>query len=528
MLLPQLLFSTIWIPFICGLSFLLFFKEVHSLSVRILGIVGAALPFIFAWTLYFFYDASSLDAYNFQFILPTGLQSYGIWLHLGLNGLSLPLFLLAATVGLSAVVYALFSKTERLNIYIGLLLIMFSGLMGTFASVDLFFFYFFHEFALIPTFIMILMWGGNARQAVALEMTIYLTLGALLSLVGLIALYQSSGAEAFNMIALRNALSEQSLSEIVQSNVFALLFFGFGILVSLFPFHSWAPKGYAAAPTGAVMLHAGVLKKFGLYGLLQIGLPLLPAGSTQWGFWLLLLGLGNVLIIGLVTLAQKDLKQMIAYGSVMHMGYAFIGLGTFSILGLGGVMLLLVAHGLSVALLFLLATCIAQRFSSFDMRTMGGLGALAPNLSVCFVLAILASIGLPGFANFWGEFIIFTALAESDATRWVLYFAALGIIISAVYGLKAVAAIVFGRVRQEGEGDTVESEPLARDMNRVEKFSAFILLVLLLLVGIYPKLISELSNDALLRIYSADVHSFESSEHIDSGNEYFVKGAWNE
>lgn len=526
MLLPQLLFSTIWIPFICGLSFLLFFKNTRSMAVRIWGIAGAALPFFFACVLYFNFEASSLDAYNFEWILPTGLESFGIYLHLGLNGISLPLFLLAATVGLSAVVYALFSKTERLNLYVGLLLIMFSGLMGTFASVDLFFFYFFHEFALIPTFIMIMLWGGVARQAIALEMTIYLTLGALLSLVGLIALYQSSGAEAFNMIALRDALSEQSLSEIVQSNIFALLFFGFGILVSLFPFHSWAPKGYGAAPTGAAMLHAGVLKKFGLYGLLQIGLPLLPEGSAQWGFWLLLLGLGNVLIIGLVTLAQKDLKQMIAYGSVMHMGYAFIGLGTFSILGLGGVLLLLIAHGLSVALLFLLTTCIAQRFSSFDMRAMGGLGALAPNLSICFALAIMASIGLPGFANFWGEFIIFTALAESEETRWVLYFAALGIIISAVYGLRAVASIVFGTAPEKAE--TVEREPVDQDMNRVEKFSAFFLLIALLLIGVFPRLMSDLSNNSLLRIYSQDSSVFESSVSKDSIEGHFVEGSWNE
>lgn len=509
------LFSTIWIPFLCGLTFLVLVKDVKTLGSRLLGLAGVIVPFIFAWVLYFNYDASHVNAYNFEFILPTGLESLGIFLHLGLNGISLPLYLLSATVGLSAIAYALFSNAERLNLYVGLLFIMFSGLMGTFASVDLFFFYFFHEFALIPTFIMIMIWGGVARHAVALEMTIYLTLGALLSLIGLIALYQQSGAEAFNMIALKDALQEQAISEVLQNNIFALLLFGFGILVSLFPFHTWAPKGYGAAPTGAAMLHAGVLKKFGLYGLLQIAIPFLPSGSETWGFWLLFLGLGNILVIGLITLAQKDLKQMIGYSSVMHMGYAFIGLGTFSILGAGGVLLLLVAHGLSVALLFLLSTCIYKRFSTYDMSKMGGLGQIAPNLSVFFAMAILASIGLPGFANFWGEFIIFAALAESETTRWVLYLAVLGIIISAVYGLRAVGDIVFG-VAQENRVSENASSSIG-DMNRIEKFSATLLLGSLLLIGVYPKVFSDNSNETLQNFYNKNSLSLNDG-YVDGLN----------
>ena len=161
-------------------------------------------------------------------------------------------------------------------------------------------------------------------------------------------------AEVFNMIALKEALLKQPISDVLQNNIFALLLFGFGILVSLFPFHTWAPKGYGAAPTGAAMLHAGVLKKFGLYGLLQIAIPFLPSGSETWGFWFLVLGLGNILVIGLVTLAQKDLKQMIGYSSVMHMGYAFIGLGTFSILGAGGVFLLVASRIIRSLVVFII------------------------------------------------------------------------------------------------------------------------------------------------------------------------------
>ena len=237
----------------------------------------------------------------------------------------------------------------------------------------------------------------------------------------------------------------------------------------------------------------------------------MPSGTETWGFWLLLLGLGNILVIGLVTLAQKDLKQMVGYSSVMHMGYAFIGLGTFSILGAGGVLLLLVAHGLSVALLFLLSTCIYKRFSTFDMNEMGGLGQIAPNLSVFFALAILASIGLPGFANFWGEFIIFTALAESESTRWVFYLAVLGIIISAVYGLRAVGNIVFGVVK-ENAINTEASSGGTGDMNRIEKFSATVLLGSLLLIGVYPKVFSDYSNKTLQSLYS------DNSISMNDGN----------
>jgi NADH-quinone oxidoreductase subunit M len=230
---------------------------------------------------------------------------------------------------------------------------------------------------------------------------------------------------------------------------------------------------------------------------------------------LLLLGLGNILVIGLVTLAQKDLKQMVGYSSVMHMGYAFIGLGTFSILGAGGVLLLLVAHGLSVALLFLLSTCIYKRFSTFDMNKMGGLGQIAPNLSAFFALAILASIGLPGFANFWGEFIIFTALAESESTRWVFYLAALGIIISAVYGLRAVGNIVFGVAQENLINVKASSEP--GDMNQIEKFSASLLLGSLLLIGVYPKIFSDYSNQTLQNLYSDNSISLNDG-YIDNLN----------
>lgn len=495
------LLSAILVPMLTGVV-LLGSGRLPDLPRRAIAGLGFAWPLAVGILLFCQFDSSLAGDYNFELRLPTGLESIGIYLHLGLNGISMPLFLLAGVVGLAAGLYSMNARAERPHLYLALLLFMQSGLMGTFASVDVFFFYFFHEFALIPTFIMIGIWGGAGRRGAAIEMTIYLTLGALLSLVGLIALHAQSGASSFSLSELRYYLSSRPLGETLETNLFALLLFGFGILVSLFPFHSWAPKGYAVAPTGAAMLHAGVLKKFGLYGLLQIAAPLLPMGLAQWFPWIVWLALGNILFIGLVTIAQKDLKLMLGYSSVMHMGYAFLGLACVSVAGAGGALLMMVAHGLSVSLLFMLSTCIYHRSQTFDMTAMGGLVTKAPVLAAFFVAATMASIGLPGFGNFWGEFTIFVALAETEATRWLVAPAAVGIIISAVYGLRAVGRIFFGPAT-EGFAERLQSESV-EDMKAFEKLPACLLVGGLLLTGIFPRILSDEADRELGLLYPAD------------------------
>lgn len=492
------LLAAILTPLIAGVV-LLFGARFSYITMRAVAVFGFGWPLIVGILLFGLFDPSLAGDYNFELRLPTGLESLGIWLHLGLNGISMPLFLLAGTVGFAAGLYAMYSNAERLHLYLALLLFMLGGLMGTFASVDVFFFYFFHEFALIPTFLMIGIWGGAGRRGAAIEMTVYLTLGALLSLLGLIALYSQAGVDSFSLQALRDYLVSQPLIETVQSNIFALLLFGFGILVSLFPFHSWAPKGYAVAPTGAAMLHAGVLKKFGLYGLLQIAAPLLPAGGEVWFSWIVWLALGNILFIGLVTMAQKDLKMMLGYSSVMHMGYAFLGIACFSVAGAGGALLMMVAHGLSVALLFMLSTCIYHRSQTFDLSSMGGLATKAPVLAAFFVAGTMASIGLPGFGNFWGEFTIFAALAETEATRWLVAPAAIGIIISAIYGLRAVANVFFGQPADSFKERLEKGKIL--DLQPFEKIPACILIGGLLLTGLFPRILSDNADRELSGLY---------------------------
>ena len=474
-------------------------------SVR-LAYVAFAIPALMALHVWWHFSAApQVSGYAFLTRYSTGLDGVGIGLKLGLNGISLPLFVLAGLVGFAAGLYAIQSGAERLKIYLMLLLIMQGGLMGVFASVDVLFFYFFHELALIPTFIMVGIWGGRDRGYAAMKLTIYLTAGAMISLLGLIALYAKTDTPSFDLIAIKASLAAHPFSASLQNSVFGLLLFGFGILVSLWPLHTWAPLGYGAAPSSAAMLHAGVLKKFGLYGLVQIGLPLLPAGFAHWALplaWIAVVG--NVLVIGFITIAQRDLKQMIGYSSVMHMGYAFLGIATAAavpVLGLGGVVLLMVAHGLSVALLFLLATSVQRRTQTLAMDEMGGLAQPAPVLAAFFVAATLASIGLPGFANFWGELAIFVALWKFSPLITAL--AVAGVVISAIYGLRSAARVFFGP----------PTEPMARvnashppdDLTWAEKIPALILLAALLFIGFWPKSLSDATNAALAPAAPANV-----------------------
>ncbi|HVU39073.1 MAG TPA: NADH-quinone oxidoreductase subunit M [Opitutales bacterium] len=513
LILPQ----AIGVPFVAGLVLLVKGREMAPWLARAVAWVGflvPALTALCAWWIFSMHPAGtpifeqSMTAATptqllwrtpemlFPFERDIGLGFLGLTLKLGLNGLSLPMFVLAGIVGLAAGIYAMNTSVDRPQAYWGLLLFIVSGAMGVFASLNLFYFYFFHEFALIPTFILIGWWGGPGGRAAAMEMTIYLTLGAMLSLLGLLALFFKSGAHSFDLVSMHAWTLPATATVPSGHKIFGLLLFGFGILVSLWPFHSWAPTGYAAAPTPAAMLHAGVLKKFGLYGLLQIAVPLLPGEMAGWSHLLAWLALGNVVVIGLVTLAQRDLKVMLGYSSVMHMGYIFLGIVCVSAMGAGGAVLLMFAHGLSVAALFLLSDAVFQRTRTYDFGAMGGLCKKAPVLSAFFVAATFAGIGLPGFANFWGEFGVFVALWKFSP--WMTAAAALGVVISAIYGLRAVSRIFYGEPSPAFQ--TLFDQPVA-DLRPGERWPAIILLGALLLVGFWPGLLSRGINESLPTAY---------------------------
>src|SRR5437899_620207 len=377
---------------------------------------------------------------------------WGLNFAVGLDGLSLIMVLLAAIVTLAAVWFTgEIDKYE--NAFYACLLLISGGAIGAFASLDLFFFYAFHELALIPTFLLIGIWGSGNRQAAAWKITIYLALGSFILLLGLILLYQSIpvALRTFDMRDLKDRAA--LIPPDAQRHIYLLLLIGFGILVSLFPFHTWAPEAYASAPPPAAMLHAGVLKKFGLYGLLRLATPLLPAGAQYWTGLLLVLLLGNIIYIGLVTIAQKRLDWMLGYSSVMHMGYIFLGIASASILGATGAVVLMFAHGLSIALLFAIAGELRKRTDTLILDELGGLGKVMPFAGLAFGLGAFAAIGLPGFANFAGEILIFFGAFQNgwEMERFHIFQIATvlglwGVVISAVYMLRAYRQTFMGRL----------------------------------------------------------------------------------
>ena len=375
----------------------------------------------------------------------------------GVDGLSLIMVLLASIVTLAAIWFA--GTIDRYeNAFYACLLLISGGAIGAFASIDLFFFYAFHELALIPTFLLIGVWGGANRAAAAWKITIYLAIGSFVLLLGLILLYQSVplGWRSFDIRALQTAAASGQITVDAQRHVYLLLLIGFGILIALFPFHTWAPEAYAAAPAPAAMLHAGVLKKFGLYGLLRLAIPLLPEGARHWTTLLVVLLLGNIIYVGLVTIAQKRLDWMLGYSSVMHMGYIFLGIASANVLGTTGAVVLIFAHGLSIALLFGLAGELRRRTGTLALDELGGLAKVMPFAGLAFGLGVFAAVGLPGFANFAGEIMIFFGAFKNGWTmdgfhifQVATVLALWGVVISTVYMLRAYRKAFMGTMGEQ-------------------------------------------------------------------------------
>ena len=384
------------------------------------------------------------------------------------------LFGLTVVVGVAAVHRTIrqLPGVEKPHAYLGLILILWSGTLGAFASPlstaeGAIKAYVYHEFALIPTFVLTVFWGGEGRRMASMQMAIYLTLGAMAGLAGL-------------LIAL-NSTTQSSAAT-------GLILLGFGTLASLFPFHSWAAPGYSAAPSPVSMIHAGALKKFGLLMIIQFAIGHLGA----WSNLLLWLALGNTVFVSLICLAQRDLKQLVSWSSVAHMGPIFLGLWVADVTGkadgVHAAIFLMVAHGLSAAALFSLSNDVRTRTGTYRIEELGGLANRTPVLAAFFVAAAMASIGLPGFGNFWGEFGIFLSLREQSL--WIQVAAASTIIVSAVYMLRAVAAVFYGPLNPE-----LEKVPATlNDLTWSDRLIPLFLLGASLALGFNPSLLTRLLN----------------------------------
>src|SRR6266478_4772130 len=467
-------------PFLAAIL-LVFVPRSFRLIMRAVALAATLLSALLTLTMFLQFRAGA-DGYQFQQQI-SWVQSLGISYHVGVDGINVGLVLMAAIVAFAAACVSWEIKEREKEFYI-LLLVMAGGILGAFASLDLFFFYFFHELALVPTFIMIGVWGrGEQKNYATFQITLYLSVGSLIALLGLIALYVESGAKTFDIPALTAQLRQHPLSANSQRFIFPMLLFGFGILVSLWPFHTWAPLGYGSAPSPTAMLHAGVLKKFGLYGLIRIALPMLPNGAQSWMPVVAWLCLGNLVYCGLVAMRQKDFNWLAGYSSVAHMGFVLLGIATLNLIGVTGAVLVMIAHGFLAALIFGLSGYVYQQTGTLQIDQLGGLLRKLPFIGGALMMGAFAACGLPGFANFAGEVTVF--FGAWKAFRVVAILACWGaLIIGAVYLLRAVRAMLHGPLLAQWA--TISDAP------HLWRKAPFVLLLASLFVfGCFPRLLTD-------------------------------------
>lgn len=462
----------------------------YRFLIRLLALASSGLSLVCGAIVFLSFDAA-LAGYQFKESF-SWVASLGIQYKVGVDGINVGLILMGSIVAFASTCMS-YLIVDRVKEFYLLLLVMIGGILGAFASLDLFFFFFFHELALIPTFIMIGVWGrGENKNYATFNITLYLSAGALITLIGLTALYLTGNPRTFDIEELTRQFSQTAMPLGTQRLIFPLLLLGFGILVSLWPFHTWAPLGYGAAPTATAMLHAGVLKKFGLYGLLRIALPLMPQAAQSWVVVISYLCLGNIIYNGFVAMRQRDLNQLIGNSSVAHMGFIFLGLASLSLVGITGAVMIMVAHGFLAALSFAISGYFHKEAGTLDMDKMGGFLQRMPFVGSAFLIAVMAGCGLPGFANFVGEAMtLFAAYQTMPLITSIAVWG--GLVIAAIYMLRAAREILHG--------------PLPEDMARISdatgwwrKLPFALLFIALLFFGVWPRALTEKIQPAAQQI----------------------------
>ena len=462
---------------------LAFVPRNFAVIMRFVAIAATLISAVLAVVMFVQFQAGA-PGYQFEQQIDW-VRAVGISYHVGVDGINVGLVLMGAIVAFAAACCSWEIKTREKEFYI-LLLVMAGGILGAFASLDLFFFYFFHEFALVPTFIMIGLWGrGERKNYATFQITLYLSVGALIALIGLIALYTQSGAQTFDIPKIAEHIRSNPLSVSAQNFIFPLLLFGFGILVSLWPFHTWAPMGYGSAPAPTAMLHAGVLKKFGLYGLIRVALPLMPEAAHHWVQVIAWLALGNLVYGGWVAMRQKNFNWLIGYSSVAHMGFVFLGIATLGLVGVTGAVVVMIAHGFLAALTFALSGYVYQQTGTLEIKELGGLLRKLPFIGTALVIAAFAGCGLPGFANFVGEVTVLFGAWSVPSLRIITVLACWGaLIIGAIYMLRAVRNMLHAELPAKWAGIV--------DAPHVWRKLPFALLIASLVVfGCFPRLLTE-------------------------------------
>ena len=482
------LFLTILVPFV-GAFILVLFPKDKSTEIRIFATLVAAVAMALSIVIFLLYDYGE-GADNFQFIrswqwLDAPLD---ISFSMGIDGISAPMVLLTGIVFFTGVLLS-WKIVPRPKDFFILYLFLVAGVYGVFVTRDLFFLFFFYELAVLPMYLLIGVWGSSTdfgsflrtKEYGAMKLMLYLVAGSVLVWVAILALYWKAaefgdGTATFSLQALNDLSKQGAFSENFQNFFFPFFMVGFGVLAGMWPFHTWSPDGHVAAPTPVSMVHAGVLMKLGAYGIIRVGLEILPDGANAWMPVLIGLGTVNVLYGAISAMAQKDLKYIVGYSSVSHMGYVLIGIATLNSVGMAGAVLQMFSHGIMTALFFAVVGIVYDRTHSRDISVLGGLSKRMKITASFFAVAGLASLGLPGLSGFVAELLVFVGVFKTYLPLAVL--AVIGAAITAVYILRLLASTFFGPTSPQWSHLT--------DATRLEVGATGILVVVLFFVGIWP------------------------------------------
>ena len=444
MMLPGLLTSLILIPMVGALALLVLRGDDHKF-IKGLALGVSLFEFAFSllllWKMDFKLSGYQLEE-NFHWI-----TSPPIRYHLGIDGLSVFLVILTAFLTAISVIASWNNIHERIKEFFVMLLMLEVGIVGVFLSLDLFLFFLFWEVMLIPMAFLIGIWGHGRKIYAAVKFVIYTMAGSILMLVGIIWLYNLTGS--FDLPVIQQALQAGavSLSHTAELLLFLSFFIAFAIKVPLFPLHTWLPDAHVEAPTAGSVILAGVLLKMGTYGMMRFCLPLFPRASHEQRWWIVALAIIGIIYGALVALVQPNLKKLVAYSSVSHLGFVVLGIFTFGTIGMQGAIYQMLAHGISTGALFLLCGMLYDRRHTYEISDYGGLATPMPRLSAFFLFVVLSSLGLPILNGFVGEYLILLGTYGVN-WKWATW-AALGVILSACYLLWAYQRVFFGEVTHE-------------------------------------------------------------------------------
>ncbi|MCC7008937.1 MAG: NADH-quinone oxidoreductase subunit M [Acidobacteria bacterium] len=481
-----------WAPFVSALV-IMFAARHRPQLVRWTSVAGTGVSLVLSLWLYAAYDRT-VAGFQFREVFPL-VPTLGISYELAVDGMSLLLVLLTAII-MFAGAFASWTIKARGQEFYALLLVLVTGVFGVFVSLDLFLFFLFYEIAVLPMYLLIGIWGSSGhvrpqglfgwafgrtgvgtKEYAAMKLTLYLLFGSAFILVGILALFVANGSTTFSFGALRMVRFDPAL----QSWVFLAFYVGFGILAGIWPLHTWSPDGHASAPTAVSMLHAGVLMKLGAYGVVRLGMGLLPEGTVDWAWLVGTIACVNIVYGALSAMAQTDLKYVIAYSSVSHMGVVMLGAATLTESGLNGSVFQMFAHGVMTALFFALVGLVYEKAHSREILKMGGFATMMPGIATAFTIGGLSSLGLPATAGFVAEFLTFLGSWQS-AHGWWLFPAVAGAFLTSVYVLRVTKRIFWGPKSADPHFQHLP------DAQGTEWVALGILVVVIVVFGVVPSL----------------------------------------